>query len=117
MSVFKKILILLLSSFVGIIANPDLPFASDTVAVTGITGEVETVIEIAPEPAEVETVLYVAKPAPTPTPASISALAPVSVQPNPAPAPMNQISIAGRTLSLVHVDSTAVDAGNHVVWA
>ncbi len=114
MSVFKKILILLLSSFVGIIANPELPFASDTVAVTGITGEVETVIEIAPEPAEVETVLYVAKPAPTPTPASISALAPVSVQPNPAPAPMNQISIAGRTLSLVHVDSTAVDAGNHV---
>ena len=29
-------------------------------------------------------------------------------------APLNQVSIAGRTLSLVHVDSTAADAGNHV---
>ena len=46
MKIGKGFLIVLLSSFIGIIANPELPFASDSVVLSGIndTMAVETVI-------------------------------------------------------------------------
>lgn len=46
MNIRKKILIFLFSSFVGIFANPELPFASDSIAVTGLSNDriTETVI-------------------------------------------------------------------------
>ena len=118
MSVFKKLLIVLFSSFVGIISNPELPFASDTVAVTGISGAVETVFidetvteVVDEEPAS--TVAYdpvLSEPvAPAPSPVEI-----VSPQPAPVVIPSNYISIAGRTIDMVNVENTAVDSGNHV---
>ena len=108
MSVYKKILILLFSSFVGIIANPEMPFASDTVEVTDIFGAVETVI-VKEEKTSwnvVEPVTVKAAPAPS--------------HPNvfkkeySQPLPANRINIAGRSLEVVDVDNTAVDSGNHV---
>lgn len=65
----------------------------------------ETVIPVAPEPV------------PEPEPASASvAQAPAPVVRVTAPAPImgNSISVAGRTISIVDVADTSVDAGDHI---
>lgn len=48
MKLAKVFFIVLLSSFIGIIANPELPFASDSVVLTGIDGT--RVVETVPLP-------------------------------------------------------------------
>ncbi len=121
MNIGKKFLILLFSSFVGIISNPELPFASDSVIPSDISGAVETVLE-APKP--VETVSVVTKTVPatttapvtTVTPATPATPAPVAQSaPTPVATPqINRISIAGRSLEFVDVANTGVDSGNHV---
>ena len=86
---FKKTLILLLSSFIGITASPDFLIASENIEVVGLNNSkiVETVI--IPEP------VYVA-------PARVYT------------APANHIDIAGRSIRVEYTNSTAVDAGNVV---
>lgn len=101
----NKFLILLFSSFIGIFANPEILTASDSVAVSGLdnAGIVETVLppEPEPEPAYIVAPTYVAS-------------APVYTAPPVYVAPTNNIQIAGRTLEIVDVASTTVNAGNHV---
>lgn len=101
----NKFLILLFSSFIGIFANPEILTASDSVAVSGLdnTGIVETVLPLEPEPEPA----YIAAP-------TYVASAPVYTAPPVYVTPTNNIQIAGRTLEIVDVASTTVDAGNHV---
>lgn len=104
----KRLFLLLFSSFIGIFASPEILMASDNFALSGMSnkGVVETVpiVEevVAEEPKE-EVVIYYETP--------------VYVAPAPEPvyeASRNTISIVGRTIEIVDVADTTVDAGNHV---
>lgn len=112
-------MILLLSSFIGIAANPELLMASDSVSLTGVSnsGVVETVM--LPEPT---TTTESATPTSGVTPVATAQASTPVVAPTPAPAPVaptyvaptNSIQVAGRNLAIVDVNSTTVDSGNHV---
>lgn len=95
----KRLFLLLFSAFVGIFGSPEILMASDDFALTGLNnvGITETVpiVEEIPEPEPTPIYNYVAP-------------APVYV------APANNIVVAGRTLEIVDVADTTVDAGNHV---
>jgi len=97
----KRLFLLLFSGLFGIIIAPDFLTAADEVH--PISPEFNAVLteEIIEEPEPVyEELVY---------------QAPVYEAPEPVyVAPSNSISIAGRKLDIVDVDSTAVDAGNHV---
>lgn len=120
----KRFIILIFSSFLGIAANPEILMASDSVALTGVSnaGIVETVV--LEEPVATSTVESVAvtNPVAPASPATTSATpatptAPATPAVAPAPvyvAPANSIQVAGRTLRIVDVDSTAVNSGDHV---
>ena len=91
---FKKTLIILLSSFLGIVGSPDFLLASDNVDLVDLD-QAKIVQTIIPEP-EPTTIAY-----------------------NPvvytAPAvPANHLDIAGRMLTVEYTDSTAVNAGRVV---
>ncbi len=97
----KRLFLLLISVIIGV-ANPTFLSAADTPAVSGFDDSktVETVIE-EPEP----------EPAPEPVLASVVLEPKVTYT---LPVSSNYISIAGRTLDIVDVASTIIDAGNHV---
>ena len=103
----NKFLILLFSSFIGIFANPEILTASDSAAVNGLdnAGIVETVL--LPEPEPEPELVYTAAP-------NYVVSAPVYAAPPVYVVPVNNIQIAGRTLEIVDVASTTVNAGNHV---
>ena len=95
----KCLFLLLFSAFVGIFGSPEILMASDDFALTGLNnaGVTETIpiVEEIPEPEPTPIYTYVAP-------------APVYV------APANNIVVAGRTLEIVDVADTTIDAGNHV---
>lgn len=108
----KRLFLLLFSSFIGIFGGPEILMASDDFALSGLNnnGIVETVpiVEDAVQEEEpidetsaYETSVYE-------VPAYAPVYEPVYV------APSNTISIAGRTLDVVDVADTTVDAGSHV---
>ncbi|MBR3132275.1 hypothetical protein IKG33_02615 [Candidatus Saccharibacteria bacterium] len=103
----KRLFLLVLVSLIGIINSPEFLMASDTVSITGIdnTGIVETVPLPEPEPVVVE----ISKP--LSTQASVLTSAPAPVRPV---VPTNSISFLGRTINIVDVNDTTVNAGNHV---
>ncbi len=97
---FKKALILFLSSFIGIVSTPGFLIASEDVTVTGLN-----------EANIVQTVIV--EPETTPVAAPIRAR--VAVKTTPVyTAPANHIDIAGRSIAVEYTNSTAVDAGNVV---
>lgn len=99
-----------------------MPLASDTVAITGVSGAVETVILKDASPLEVAGDLISAEGFfvgdPERGSARLSAETPVATGVSDAPREKillaNHIDIAGRSLEVVSVDNTAVDSGNHV---
>ena len=109
MSVRKNFVILLLSSFIGIIANPEILTASDTVAINDVDRSVEVVIES--EPSRAASISPVAT-----GEIALNLALPRSESPSKATpqSPTNSISIAGRTIEVVNVANTKEDAGNHV---
>ena len=96
----KNVFLLFIASLMTIVMSPKILSATDDVDLTGVSDAkaVETVIA-EPEP-------VVAK-APV---AGYAPAAPVAMAATPA----NNIQIAGRTIEIVGVGSTTVDAGNHV---
>lgn len=102
---FKKALIILLSSFIGISSSPNFLLASDDVSVVDLdqTKIVQTII---PEP----------EPAPAPAPVVTAVSRPTTkAAPAAAPvAPSNHLDISGRSLKVEYTESTAVNAGNVV---
>ena len=101
---FKKTLILLLSSFITIVGAPDFLIASDDVDLVGIDNSniVKTVI---PE-TKVETVQTTAR---TTTVARRATSTPPA-----APVVSNRLNLAGRSLPVEYTSSTAVNAGSVV---
>lgn len=101
----KRLFLLLIASFIGVSLNPITLAASDSVDLTGVSNDkiVETVIEVKPEKTE-----------------SNKAIARASVESAPRVAnlavskPTNSIDIFGRSIEVVIVGDTAIDAGNHV---
>ena len=101
--VWKNVILVFLASFMGIMANPEVLTASDSVRVEGVSDAraVETVVE-EPEVA-------------TPTAAATPVIRKSSATATPVvKLPDNYIQITGRTLKIISVDNTGVDAGNHV---
>ncbi len=124
---FKKTIIaIFLASFIGIMANPEMLAASNSVAVNGINndGIVKTIIKkpkievhVDAKPQTVVNNDYMTswvEPAQTVEVARAEApayVAPTYVEPV---TPANNIQIAGRTLEIVDVSSTSVDSYDHV---
>lgn len=113
----KQIFAIFLASFIGIMVNPEMLVASDSVKITGVAGAVETVIvkpaTSVPKAAETVTLPQtgVALNTPIITPAiTPTVAAPVKTEAIPA----QNIQIGGKTLEIVDVDSTEGDAGTHV---
>lgn len=109
---FKKTLIILLSSFLGIVGSPDFLLASDDVDVVDLD-QAKVVQTIIPEPEP--------EPEPTPAPAPVNTtvnrpVARISTAPavSAPAAPSNHLDIAGRSLTVEYTNSTAVNAGNVV---
>ena len=102
---FKKALILFLSSFIGIVLTPGFLIASEDVTVTGLN-----------EANIVQTVIV--EPEPTPQPVAAPVRAHVATKTTSAApvytASANRINIAGRSIAVEYTNSTAVDAGNVV---
>ena len=114
----KSIVLILLSSFIGIVSNPEILTASDSVVVSGIDDSraVLTVVSetvetpAAPEAGEVAT--YVA-PAPT-TPVVAVASTPVKAPAPVAKAPSQSVKFSWGVQELFDASSTSVNAGNKV---
>lgn len=114
MKVLRGVLIVLISSFIGIITNPELPFASDSVAVTALDDSraVETVVlpepvaEIAEEPTYAEPDYGYAEPVYE----EVYYEEPAYEEPVYT-APANNITINGRYVDLAYTDNTGEDAG------
>lgn len=109
----KRLFLLLLSSFIGIIGAPEILMASDGFDLSGLNkaGIVETVPIVEEEKPEeeqeeeghAEQTAYYAYNYGT------------EEEPKPAyEAPSDSITIAGRTLDIVDVSDTTVNAGGHV---
>lgn len=101
----KRLIIILFSSFLGIVGNPEFLTASDSVVLTGLNEAniVETIPLPEPEP-EPELMITQVESAPVYyTYVELSYVVPV-----------NSIQIAGRNLEIVDVADTRVDAGSHV---
>lgn len=99
----KRLFLLIIASIIGVAGHPLFLAASDSVDVTGLNnaGIVETVP--LPEP----------KPEPAPTPVVV-AKAPATGAAPVTPNYANSITITGRTLEIIDVAATAIDAGTHV---
>ena len=100
----RSLFLLIISSIIGAICNPIILAAADDVALSGLdnAGVVETVPLPEPEP------VVIAK-----APDAGVVRSSINVTPV-APVYANSLTIAGRTLEVVDVANTAVDAGGHV---
>lgn len=133
MNIKKSIIAVFLASFVGIMANPEMLAASNSVAVNGLdqNGIVQTML-----PKMVDDGMKLELEAKATENASASkkpqvldssyntfayeapeASEPQVAEPEPEPVyevPSDNIQIAGRTLEIVSVSTTATDSGDHV---
>ena len=92
----KNTFLLIVASLITIMMSPSVLTATDDVTVTRVS-----------DARAVETV-------PLPEPESVVAKAPVAGYAPVYRAPTNNVLIGGRTLEVIPVGSTTVDAGNHV---
>ena len=111
----KRLIILLFSSFLGIVGVPEVLMASDDYVLSGLdnTGIVETVIieEVHDEPVAVEEdepQVY-EEPAIEYSPA----YEPVVVAPQEPVLPDNYITVGGRTIEIINSNDTRNDAGRY----
>ena len=111
MSKIKVIFAILLSSFIGIISNPEMMLASDSVALSGIDSSKVVKTEPLPEPAQIITEKVLAPVAGAAT-QNVATMAPVVrlVSPAAAAVPANNIKIAGKTIALEWTESSSRSA-------
>lgn len=100
---FRKTLILLLSSFIWIIGAPDFLLASDEVDLNGFN-----------DSKIVQTVIPEVKPVAQPVYRAATPVRRTTVAASPAPVAANRLNLAGRSLTVEYTSSTAVNAGNVV---
>ena len=137
MSIGKRLIIIFLSSFIGITTVPDILVSADAAPISdvkfaevkaSVTTETPVKTTVATTPVTTKTTTTQTKPAAqtqTQTQTAPVTQKPVQVTPTtqtpatpavtPAPAVKpNQIVIGGRTISMTIVKDTRADAGNHV---
>ena len=135
MSIGKRLIIIFLSSFIGITTVPDILVSADAAPIsdvkfaevkTSTTSETPVKTAVVTTPVATKTTTAQTKPATqTQTQTAPVTQKPVQVTPTtqtpatpavtPAPAVKpNQIVIGGRTISMTIVKDTRADAGNHV---
>ena len=137
MSIGKRLIIIFLSSFIGITTVPDILVSADAAPISdvkfaevkaSVTTETPVKTTVATTPSTTKTTTTQTKPAAqtqTQTQTAPVTQKPVQVTPTtqtpatpavtPAPAVKpNQIVIGGRTISMTIVKDTRADAGNHV---
>lgn len=112
----KRLFLILFSAFIGIFGAPEILMASDDFSLTGLNnaGITETVpiVEETPESESEPELEYMET-----TESASAYVAPALAYEEPEPVyivPSDSISIVGRTLEIVDVADTTVDAGNHV---
>ncbi len=98
----KRLFLLLLSSLIGVISSPSFLTADNALNIKQPEFNAVNTVEIVKE--EPETVVYQEN---VPAASSTPVLAVQTI-------PVNNIAIAGRTLEIINVESTAIDSGNHV---
>ncbi|MDO4611497.1 MAG: sortase [Candidatus Saccharibacteria bacterium] len=106
----KKLLsLVLLSVLTWVISCPEFLSAADSVSLTGVKnlGETKTITVKVNQP----TVVVATVPAKNPATVKQTPSAPKAGQ---TATPKNVINIGGKTISLEHVNTTTLDAGNHV---
>lgn len=135
MSIGKRLIIIFLSSFIGITTVPDILVSADAAPISdvkfaevkvSVTTETLVKTTVATTPVTTKTTTAQTKPA-TQTQTQTASVTQKPVQATPttqtpatpavAPAPAvkpNQIVIGGRTISMTIVKDTRADAGNHV---
>lgn len=111
----KRLFLLIISSFFGIINAPDILMASDSFVPSGISNVgISETVAIVEEPESEETEeKIVEEEYVEPAYVETEYVAPEYVEPVYV-APSNSISIAGRTLEIVDVADTTVNSGDHV---
>ena len=135
MSIGKRLIIIFLSSFIGITTVPDILVSADAAPISdvkfaevkvSVTTETPVKTTVATTPAATKTTTTQTKPATqtqtqtapvTQTPVQATPTTQTSTTPAVTPAPKvkpNQIVIGGRTISMTIVKDTRADAGNHV---
>ena len=117
MSIGKRLIIIFLSSFFGITMAPDILVGADSVELQDVSYSFnypEKKVEA--KTVAVTTPVETSKPAATAPKTSQTPAKPAAATPAPAQpvAPKNVVSIAGRVISVVNVNDTRVDAGDHV---
>ena len=100
---FKKTLILLLSSFITIVGAPDFLLASDDVDLAGVDNS-----------KIVKTVIPETKTVSTQTTARAATVNRSVATASPAPVAANRLNLAGRSLPVEYTNNTAVNAGSVV---
>lgn len=95
----KNVFLLFIASLMTIVMSPKILSATDDVDLTGVS-----------DAKAVETVIAESEVEPVVTKAPVAGYAPAA----PVATPANNIQIAGRSIEIVSVGSTTVDAGNHV---
>ena len=135
MSIGKRLIIIFLSSFIGITTVPDILVSADAAPIsdvkfaevkTSTTSETPVKTTVATTPVTTKTTTTQTKPATQtqtqtapitqkPVQATSTTETPATPVVTPAPAVKpNQIVIGGRTISMTIVKDTRADAGNHV---
>ncbi len=133
MSIGKRLIIIFLSSFIGITTVPDILVSADAAPISdvkfaevkaSVTTETPVKTTVATTPVATKTTTMQTKPATQtqtapvtqkPVQATPTAQTPATPSVTPAPAVKpNQIVIGGRTISMTIVKDTRADAGNHV---
>lgn len=133
MSIGKRLIIIFLSSFIGITTVPDILVSADAAPISdvkfaevkaSVTTETPVKTAVATTPVATKTTTTQTKPAAqtqtapvTQKPVQVTPTTQTPATPAVTPAPAvkpNQIVIGGRTISMTIVKDTRADAGNHV---
>lgn len=112
----KRLIIILVSSFLGIVGAPEILMASDDYDLTGLNGAgITETIQVIEEVAEEEPAIVAEEPAPE----SVYQ-APAQAMPAPEPVyqepvlPASHIIVGGRTIEIIDSNDTKNDAGRYV---
>ena len=98
----KRLIIILVSSFLGIVGAPEILMASDDYDLTGLNGAgITETIQVIEEVAEEEPAIVAEEPAPEP------------VYQEPV-LPASHIIVGGRTIEIIDSNDTKNDAGRYV---
>ena len=120
MSIGKRLIIIFLSSFFGITMAPDILVGADSVEIQDVSYSFKYAESKTVEPTTAAKATTKTTPVQNTAPANNNQAVKTPTTPAVTPAPAkpvvktNSINITGRTISVVNVNDTRIDAGDHV---